>query len=226
MKILSSTAEYKEFVAYSEDSAGITYMPPTPTAVGAGGAGPDAARKPPPPRAAWTGALGGSVGGPAERAVRGGAKEADYWVPSDAYAIGNEWRHANAPSVPMEQFAELLLRLNRVWKVTPPPRLPGTDPPRPRTRGRRARRSGSSGRRRRSAVKSPTSAGASRTRRRTRRCSTRARCDLGEYLGEYLGESAERSPRRAQVDRLKRELHSLRSTFSSGRRRLNETEVR
>ena len=52
------------------------------------------------------------------RAVRGAKREADYWVPADAYAVADEFRHQHVPGVALETFAALLVRLNRVWKVS------------------------------------------------------------------------------------------------------------
>ena len=56
----------------------------------------------------------------AESLPRGASREADYWVPSDAYSIANDFRHLHMPTLAMDHFAELLLRLNRVWKVRRP----------------------------------------------------------------------------------------------------------
>ena len=50
-------------------------------------------------------------------AVRGAKREADYWVPADAYAVADDFRHQHVPHVPLEVFAELLIKLNRVWKA-------------------------------------------------------------------------------------------------------------
>ena len=99
VKLLASTDEYKEFVAYAEDSGGLTYVPPQP-------AGRRAESYQPP--------LGPPV---RERVVRGAAHEAEYWVPSGTYALANDFRRTHVPSLPTETFAELLLRLNRVWRT-------------------------------------------------------------------------------------------------------------
>lgn len=52
-----------------------------------------------------------------ERAVKGAAHEADYWVPSDAYALANDFRREHMPSLPMEVFADLLLRLKLINQI-------------------------------------------------------------------------------------------------------------
>ncbi len=91
-KILSSTEEYREFSAYSDDSGGLTYVPP-----------PAAGSLPTPPLR--DGALSGSEGMTAlfparERPVKGTANEVDYWVPSDAYALANEFRREHVRWLP------------------------------------------------------------------------------------------------------------------------------
>ena len=106
VKILAGTNEYRDFIAFSEDSGGLTYIPP-------GGASGAAA-------AASAPSSGRPDSARLERAVRGAAREADYWVPSDAYSIANDFRHLHMPTLAMDHFAELLLRLNRVWKVRRP----------------------------------------------------------------------------------------------------------
>jgi hypothetical protein len=44
-------------------------------------------------------------------------------VPSDTYALANDFRRTHMPTLPMEVFAELLLRLNRVWRTREAKRL-------------------------------------------------------------------------------------------------------
>ena len=109
VKLLASTEEYKEFVAYAEDSGGLTYVPPTV------------------PGASDTPKKGGGDGSDLmprrERAVRGSGTETEYWVPSDTYALANDFRRTHMPHLPMELFAELLLRLNRVWRARETKRL-------------------------------------------------------------------------------------------------------
>lgn len=102
VKLLASTEEYKEFVAYAEDSGGLTYVPPT--ALGAAGGAGKALDD------------GGSLVPTRERAVRGANPEMEHWVPSDTYALANDFRRTHMPHLPMDLFAELLLRLNRVWR--------------------------------------------------------------------------------------------------------------
>ena len=110
VKLLAATDEYKEFVAYAEDSGGLTYVPPHPPGLAGtmGGSGGDGAHGLVPHR---------------ERAVRGAQHESEYWVPSDTYALANDFRRTHMPSLPMEVFAELLLRLNRVWRTRESKRL-------------------------------------------------------------------------------------------------------
>ena len=103
VKLLASTEEYKEFVAYAEDSGGLTYVPPTVP-----GALPPKEPSEPPTR---------------ERTVRGATTESEYWVPSDTYALANDFRRTHMPALPMDLFAELLLRLNRVWRAREGKRL-------------------------------------------------------------------------------------------------------
>ena len=100
VKLLASTDEYKEFVAYAEDSGGLTYVPPQQTG--------DVTPRLPPSR---------------ERTVRGPQHESEYWVPSDTYALANDFRRTHMPALSMETFAELLLRLNRVWRTRESKRL-------------------------------------------------------------------------------------------------------
>ena len=104
VKLLAATDEYKEFVAYAEDSGGLTYVAPLPPSV----------EKSFLPEKGLT---------PRERAVRGAQHESEYWVPSDTYALANDFRRTHMPSLPMELFAELLLRLNRVWRTRESHRL-------------------------------------------------------------------------------------------------------
>lgn len=118
VKLLSSTDEYKEFVAYSEDSGGLTYVPPpsgephfTPSATGRGSQG------------AASEEMVNLLHPQRERMVRGAAQETEHWVPSDAYALANDFRRQHMPALPMEVFAELLLRLNRVWRAREGKRL-------------------------------------------------------------------------------------------------------
>ena len=106
VKLLASTDEYKEFVAYAEDSGGLTYVPP---------AVPGALQ---PPKEANEG-----LHPHKERTVRGAQTEAEYWVPSDTYALANDFRRTHMPHLPMDVFAELLLRLNRVWRARETKRL-------------------------------------------------------------------------------------------------------
>lgn len=108
VKLLASTDEYKEFVAYAEDSGGLTYVPPTV---------PGASDAPRPK------SDGGDLVPRRERAVRGSNTESEYWVPSDTYALANDFRRTHMPHLPMELFAELLLRLNRVWRARETKRL-------------------------------------------------------------------------------------------------------
>ena len=106
VKLLAATDEYRDFIAYAEDSGGLTYVPPQP-----GGGRSDDMYAPlshVPSR---------------DRAVRGAQPESEYWVPSDTYALANDFRRAHMPSLPMETFAELLLRLNRVWRTREAKRL-------------------------------------------------------------------------------------------------------
>lgn len=58
-----------------------------------------------------------------ERTVRGAGSEMEHWVPSDAYALANDFRRQHMPGMSMEIFAELLLRLNRVWRAREAKRL-------------------------------------------------------------------------------------------------------
>ena len=118
VKLLASTDEYREFVAYAEDAGGLTYVPPLAagnasygtSSRGAGGSrdGADALMRLMPAR---------------ERGVKGAGAETDYWVPSDTYALANDFRRTHVPTLPMELFAELLLRLNRVWRAREQKRL-------------------------------------------------------------------------------------------------------
>lgn len=113
VKLLASTEEYKEFVAYAEDSGGLTYVPPTVPGA------------PPPPPSGRHGSNddGSSLMPTRERAVRGSSSETEYWVPSDTYALANDFRRTHMPHLPMDLFAELLLRLNRVWRAREGKRL-------------------------------------------------------------------------------------------------------
>lgn len=98
VRLLASTAEYRQFIALSDESGGLSYMPPDPST------GADATRS----------RLPKSSG--RDRKVHGPAREADFWVPADAYALVSDFRHRHVPAVPMSQFHELLLKLSRVWK--------------------------------------------------------------------------------------------------------------
>jgi hypothetical protein len=98
VRLLASTAEYRQFIALSDESGGLAYMPPDPST----GADPAKARLPK------------SSG--RDRKVQGPTREADFWVPADAYALVSDFRHRHVPAVPMSQFHELLLKLSRVWK--------------------------------------------------------------------------------------------------------------
>ncbi len=55
--------------------------------------------------------------------MRGSSAEMEHWVPSDAYALANDFRRQHMAQMPMEIFAELLLRLNRVWRAREAKRL-------------------------------------------------------------------------------------------------------
>jgi len=105
VKLLSSTEEYKDFVAYSEDSGGITYIPP-PSYV-----------SPPKVHGSPLKRDVGLLEPQRERIVRGAVAEMEHWVPSDAYALANDFRRQHLSQLPMDLFAELLLRLNRVWRA-------------------------------------------------------------------------------------------------------------
>ena len=102
----------KEFVAYSEDSGGITYVPP-----------PNYVPPPPSMRDTEFAAEAGMLHPKKERTVRGSSAEMEHWVPSDAYALANDFRRQHMAQMPMEIFAELLLRLNRVWRAREAKRL-------------------------------------------------------------------------------------------------------
>lgn len=97
VKILAATDEFKEFVDYADDSAGLSYIAPSASAGISAALRADAAQR-------------------TARPVRGAAAEKEGWVPSDAYTLANEFRHEHTPGVPPEVFADLLLRLNAVWR--------------------------------------------------------------------------------------------------------------
>eukprot|EP00966_Prymnesium_polylepis_P216991 5022166-Prymnesium_polylepis.1 len=63
---------------------------------------------------------------PKDRPVRGSSRESDHWVPSDTYALANDFRRQHTPQVPMDVFAELLIRCAR------PAGRPRWPSPRPR----------------------------------------------------------------------------------------------
>ena len=100
VKLLASTAEYEQFVAYSDESGGLSYLPPNPVT------GVDGARVRL-PKSACSGR---------DRKVYGPGREVEFWVPADAYALMSDFRHHHVPAVPMSHFHELLLKLNRIWK--------------------------------------------------------------------------------------------------------------
>jgi hypothetical protein len=97
VKILAATDEFRGFVEYAHDSSGLSYIAPSASAGIGATLRADARRRD-------------------LRAVRGAAPEADGWVPSDAFTLANEFRHAHAPGADAEAFADLLLRLNHVWR--------------------------------------------------------------------------------------------------------------
>lgn len=176
----------RQFVNYHEDSGGVTYLPPTGVD-GSGGAQQQRElqrdlvelRK----QLARESVSSAAAAGGGDHSVRSAEREADYWVPADAYTIANDFRHAHVPQLPMELFAELLLRLNRVWKAR---------------EGRSLERQ--------------------RLRLTAKVEELRRRLSQSMPYEDVLNSS--------EVERLKRELRSLRATFNSGRRRLNETEER
>lgn len=96
VKLLASTADFRDFIGSAEDAGGLTYLAP----VAGAAAMSDEARR----------AIEG------DSPPRGAAHESERWVPSDAYAIASAFRHDHAPGVKPEHFAELLLRLNSVWR--------------------------------------------------------------------------------------------------------------
>jgi hypothetical protein len=98
VRLLASTAEYRQFIALSDESGGLAYMPPDPTT------GEDAAKT----------RLPKSSG--RDRKVQVSTREAAFWVPADAYALVSDFRHRYVPAVPMSQFHGLLLKLSKVWK--------------------------------------------------------------------------------------------------------------
>jgi len=120
LKLLASTEEYRGFTQHAQDAGGTVYVPHLPPQRGGGGGGGGGGAE-----AAGGGGARPTVLRPPEevelkanaRAVRGAKREADYWVPADAYAVADEFRHAHVPGVPLETFAALLVRLNRVWKA-------------------------------------------------------------------------------------------------------------
>ena len=97
-------------MAYSEDSGGITYVPP-----------PNYVPPPPSMRDTEFAAEAGMLHPNKERSVRGSGPEMEHWVPSDAYALANDFRRQHMAQMPMEIFAELLLRLNQeaINRMTP-----------------------------------------------------------------------------------------------------------
>jgi len=99
VRLLASTAEYRQFITYSDDSGGLAYLPPDPLT------GADATKAPLPKSAGR------------DRKVSGPGREADFWVPADAYALMSEFRNRHVPAVPMAAFSDLLLKLGRVWKA-------------------------------------------------------------------------------------------------------------
>ena len=113
LKLLASTEEYRGFTHHAEDAGGAVYVPHMPQRGSGGGGGGGGGARPtvlrPPDEVAQKANA---------RAVRGAKREADYWVPADAYAVADEFRHEHVPGVPLETFAALLVRLNRVWKVS------------------------------------------------------------------------------------------------------------
>jgi hypothetical protein len=111
LKLLSSTEEFRGFTHYAEDAGGVVYVPPQRGANGsaAGGGRGTAEQGLRPPEEVTRKANA--------RPVRGAKREADYWVPADAYAVADDFRHQHVPHVPLEVFAELLIKLNRVWKA-------------------------------------------------------------------------------------------------------------
>mmetsp|Transcript_6770 Transcript_6770/g.16329 ORF Transcript_6770/g.16329 Transcript_6770/m.16329 type:complete len:547 (-) Transcript_6770:65-1705(-) len=96
--ILAATEEFKEFVDYADDSAGLSYIAPSASS----GIGAKLRHD--------------AQTGRADRPVRGSAAETEGWVPSDAYTLANEFRHEHTPGLSTEVFADLLLRLNGVWR--------------------------------------------------------------------------------------------------------------
>lgn len=98
VKILASTDEFKQFVDYADDSAGLSYIAPSASANIGAALRADAQQR------------------AAARPVRGAAAEKEGWVPSDAFTLANEFRHEHAPNVNAQVFADLLLRLNAVWR--------------------------------------------------------------------------------------------------------------
>ena len=109
LKLLSSTHEFRGFTHYAEDAGGVVYVPPARAPNGSAD-GLRAALELRPPDEVTRRAGARPV-------PREPAREADFWVPADAYAVANEFRHAHVPQVPLESFAELLIKLNRVWKA-------------------------------------------------------------------------------------------------------------
>ncbi|KAL3904786.1 MAG: hypothetical protein SGPRY_011160, partial [Prymnesium sp.] len=101
VKLLASTEEYREFAATSDASGGLTYVPPTQ--VDHTSKGSEAVKHETPSFK--------------DRLVKGASRESDHWVPADTYALANDFRRQFTPQVPMERFAELLIRLNKVWRV-------------------------------------------------------------------------------------------------------------
>lgn len=96
VKVLAATDEFRDFVEYADDSGGLSYVTPA-----AGGAG----------------ALARAESVVADdMPVRGARREGALWVPSDAFTLANEFRHTHAPHVGSDVFADLLLKLNAVWR--------------------------------------------------------------------------------------------------------------
>lgn len=86
VKLLASTEEYREFVANADASGGLTYVPPPPP--GTSGLSASANR-------ATDGLAALGLEPPPmikDRPVRGAARESDFWVPSDTYALANDFR--------------------------------------------------------------------------------------------------------------------------------------
>ncbi|KAL1521837.1 hypothetical protein AB1Y20_021488 [Prymnesium parvum] len=113
VKLLASTDEYRDFAASLECSGGLAYVPPPQVESTWGHKGPDTFTSASPYDAVPVPSLKELK----DRPVRSSGREADHWVPADTYALANDFRRQFTPKVPMDKFAELLIRLNKIWRT-------------------------------------------------------------------------------------------------------------